>query len=92
MGAVLQYEWDYIAPNTTVSELLYGFSSSDIATFDAIPVDIGDIGTAPNPLFEIQLTPGPVSIWVDNSIARVAHVQNLAPFNATGASLYLIFA
>jgi hypothetical protein len=92
MPAVLEYEWSYIAPAASVGLFLHGFAQSDVGVLDAIPLNIGDIGTANTPLFDIQLTQGEVSIHVDGTYARTLAVQNLAPFNATGANLYFVSA
>ena len=92
MSAVQQYQWDYIAPGASVSLFLHGFSRNDIGVFDAIPNDIGNQGTAYYPLFDIQFTVGPTRIHVDNTYARTTSIQNLAPFNAVGASLFFIFS
>jgi hypothetical protein len=92
MAAVLEYQWDYIAPGATVSLFLHGFSQADHGVFDAIPYNIGNIGTAVIPLFDIRLTQGEVSIHVDGTYARTTYIQNLAPFNAAGAGLFFIYA
>jgi hypothetical protein len=92
MSAVLEYQWPYIAPGATAGLFIHGFAQSDVGVFDAIPLNIGNLGTAYTPLFDIKLTQGEVSIHVDGTYARTLDVQNLAAFNATGADLYFIFA
>jgi hypothetical protein len=92
MAAVLEYQWDYIAPGATVSNFIHGYTQTDIGVYDAIPYNIGNIGTAYSPLFDIKLTQGEVSIHVDGTYARTTYIQNLASFNAVGAGLFFIFA
>jgi hypothetical protein len=92
MAAVLEYQWDYIAPSATVGLFLHGFAATDHGVFDAIPYNIGNIGTAFTPSFDIKLTQGEASIHVDGTYARTTSIQNLAPFNATGAGLFFIYA
>jgi hypothetical protein len=89
MAVLFIYRWDYIDQNASAGVFVHGFSKHDVGAFSAIPYELGG-GTAFTPLFDITLSQGEVSIHVDNTYARTAHVQNLAPFNPVTADLFWV--
>jgi hypothetical protein len=91
MAAVLQYKWDYIAPGATVGVFIHGYAATSFGFYNAFPTNIGNLGTAFTPTFDIQLTQDQTSIHVDNTYAHTVWIKNRAAFNATGARLYFNF-
>lgn len=89
MSAMKVYSWSYIAPGATVSLYLYGFPNNWASTFSAVVYAL--TGQAYYPLGSINLTQGEVDRNSDNSIARKAWVQNLAPFNPCAVDLSILF-
>lgn len=95
MSAVLEYTYDYIDPSTTVSLYIHGFdgsfgkAASIAGVFDVLPLAVGI--TVTNPLYDIKLTQGEVSIAVDGTYARTISIQNVSEVNGVGAYVFFIF-
>jgi hypothetical protein len=58
VAALLLYQWNYIAPGATVSNFVHGFTRDQLGVCDAIPYNIGNIGTALYPALYYQVDAG----------------------------------
>jgi hypothetical protein len=88
MSASKVYQWNYIAPGATVGVYVHGYGNNEATVYSAVVYPLQ--GDAYTPLGKINLTQGIVVRHVDNTVAREAWVQNLAPFNPCAVHLDVI--
>lgn len=88
MAAQVVYSWDYIAPNTTVSDYIHGFSYHEALVFSATA---GPAGGNPADLFVgVSVTQNEVYRHIDTTVARKVYVQNLDLINPCTVELSVI--
>jgi len=76
MGTVsIQYTWDSISPDETVSLFFHGYATTDFAAYNVIPALHSN---EPSGAVQVasQLTYGLTSVHVDGTIAHTLWVQN----------------
>ena len=88
MAAWKEYQWDYIAPGATVGVYVHGYANNQVTVYSAVVYALS--GEAYYPLGKIDLTQGITARHVDETVAREAWVQNLAPFNPCAVDLNII--
>ena len=94
MPVSFRYQWDSIAPGTTASVWVHGFSVTEIPVYVAVPnvFELLSFGATAPPLPQFNLTQGEFGIHVDGSIARLAAVEQLPiSQSSVGALLYVLY-
>jgi len=89
MAAELEYTWDYIAPYTSVSVYIHGYTWQEAVAYSAVVYPLQ--GEAYTPWGAISMTQTDSYLHVDGTIARVINVQNLAPFNPCTVNINMLF-
>jgi hypothetical protein len=74
MAALVEYRWDLIHANETVSVFIYGYADNDAVNYSAVVYG----GYAPFDIGHIKITQGETFRHVDGSVARTVYVENLA--------------
>jgi hypothetical protein len=80
MVARIRFSWDYIAPNSTASVFMHGYTYRQAVSYSATVYGLPGDGV-PFPASHIILTQGETFRHVDGTVARKVYVQNRAPFN-----------
>ena len=81
MAASRVYRFDYLAPNSSASVFIHGYSNTQAVNYSAVVYPGTGVGV-PYPLGHITVTQGETFAHVDGTVGRLVSVQNLAPFNS----------
>lgn len=81
MTASRIYTFENMAPNSSQSIFIHGYSDNEAVNYSVIAF-AGFGEGVPFPLARVLMTQGETTRHVDGTVARVITVQNLAPFNS----------
>jgi len=74
MAAVLEYKFDLIQPNETVSVFIHGYANNTAVNYSAVVYG----GFVPFDIGHVRITQGETFRHVDSTVGRLVTVENLA--------------
>ena len=86
MSASVVFRFDYVAPNSSTSLFIHGYSTKEAVNYSAVVYP----GSGPGVLFplgHINLTQGDTYWHVNGTVARKVFIRNLAGFNSCAVDI-----